>query len=282
MTTSADTLRRIRGHISNLASPDDATALQAEYCLIRFGRKALELLVAAAAHEDPRVRFRAVWALGKSRDRRALPTILELTQDADARVAYDAVLALGELGDLGAVPRLAELSGQAEDDRGLVGASWSALRKLGRVIAERIETGTADPETSRALVVFNVTHERLSGTAIFHAEMSWPLGTPLPPVVVMEMDGTPVASALTDQNEGPDLKGRAERRHLSFDLRFAVQAVPARGWKTYLAAYAERVLPVVENALTETPGLIVVETLRHGGDLPAAGTFADWFPSMVQ
>lgn len=149
-------------------------------------------------------------------------------------------------------------------------------------IAKRIETGLADPHTSRALVVFNLTDSPISGSAVFHAEMSWPVGTPLPPVVVMEMDGTRVASALTDQYKSPDLKGRADRRHLSFDLYFLVRDVPACGWKTYLAAYAERGSSVQDNALTETPGLIVVETLCHEGDLPPVGTFADWLPSMVQ
>lgn len=141
--TSADTLQRIRGHINNLGSPDDATAQQAERRLIRFGPKALEQLVTATTSRDPQVRFRAVWALGKSRDARALPTILKLTEDPDRRVAYDAVLALGELGDLNAVQRLEELSVQVEDERGLVGASWAALRKLGHPIPGEPDDGAA-------------------------------------------------------------------------------------------------------------------------------------------
>lgn len=134
--TSADTLRRIQVHLSNLGSRDDATAQQAERRLIRFGAKAVEPLVAAANSEDPQVRFRVVWALGKSRDPDALPTIVRLTQDPDERVAHDAVLALGELADLRAVPRLEELAGQIEDERGLVSASRTALSRLGKPVHE--------------------------------------------------------------------------------------------------------------------------------------------------
>ncbi len=151
-----------------------------------------------------------------------------------------------------------------------------------QAITERIDTGTSDPDTSRPLVVFNLTDRPISGNAVFHAEMSWPMGTLLPPVVVMDREGVHMPSALTDWAEGPDAKGRADRRRLSFALRFEVQDVPARGWKTYIAAYVQEPSPVPMQALTETPGLLVLETLRHGGDLPPVGTFADWLPSMVQ
>lgn len=133
-----------------------------------------------------------------------------------------------------------------------------------RAPAERINTGADNPETSRALVVFNQTDAPLSGVAEFQASMSWPVGVPLPPVIVTEFDGTPVASELVNRADGPDAKGRAERRQLTFSLRFAVFDVPARGWKTYLAAYAPLASP--------TPGLTVLETTRHVGSLPQEGT----------
>lgn len=127
-------------------------------------------------------------------------------------------------------------------------------------LAERINVGVDDAEMSRALVVFNETDAPLSGVAIFQASMSWPVGVPLPPVAVTEFDGTPVVSECADFADGPDVRGRAERRQLTFTLRFAVSGIPARGWKTYLAAYAPLPSP--------TPGLTVLETTRHDGDLP--------------
>lgn len=127
---SSDSRRRIAKHIDNLGSPDDKTAQQAERYLIRFGRKGVEPLIEVASSPDPQVRFRAVWALGKSRDSRALPTILHLTDDPDERVCYDAILALGELGDTRAVPVLGEIARRPSDPAALDSAARSALKKL--------------------------------------------------------------------------------------------------------------------------------------------------------
>lgn len=129
-----------------------------------------------------------------------------------------------------------------------------------RALAERINTGADNPETSRALVVFNQTASPLSGVAVFDASMSWPVGVPLPPVVVTDFDGRPIIAELVNFADGPDAAGRAGRRQLTFTLRFAVSDVPARGWKTYFAAYAPLPAP--------TPGLTVLETDHHDGDLP--------------
>ena len=138
-----------------------------------------------------------------------------------------------------------------------------------QAIADRINTGTADPDTSRALVVFNLTDLPLSGIAAFQADMSWHADTPLPPVVVTDMDGQAVPSAITDFREDVDRKGRADRRQITFSLRFAVQDVPPQGWRTYIASYTSEAAPDATGApADETLGLIVVETMRHLGDLP--------------
>ncbi len=138
-------------------------------------------------------------------------------------------------------------------------------------VAERVNTGADDPETSRALVVFNQADLPVSGVAVFRAAMSWPRALPLPPVVVTD-DGQAVASAVCDRAEAPDLKGRTDRCLLSFSLCFAVSDVPANGWRTYIAAYTDAPAPPLGD-FVETPGLVVVETTRHGGDLPPVGNF---------
>jgi hypothetical protein len=138
-------------------------------------------------------------------------------------------------------------------------------------ITDCINTGTDGPDTSRALVVFNQTALPLSGVAVFRAAMSWPRGVPLPPVAVMDED-KPVPSAIRDMTEGPDAKGRADRLQLAFSLGFAVADVPVSGWRTYIAAYTDTPSPALED-FVETPGLVVVETTRHGGDLPPVGNF---------
>ncbi len=137
-------------------------------------------------------------------------------------------------------------------------------------IAERVNTGTENPDTSRALVVFNLTSTPQSGVAVFRASMSWPGDVPLPPVSVTDTEGALVPSAIREMQEGPDTKGRAGRVQLSFALCFAVSDVPANGWRAYIASYTDVPILTLED-FVETPGLTVVETTRHGGELPMMG-----------
>ena len=101
--------------------------------------------------------------------------------------------------------------------------------------------------------------------------MSWPRDVSLPPVVVTD-EGRVVPAAVHDMTEAPDIRGRADRRQLTFSLCFAVSDVPANGWRTYIAAYTDAPASALGD-FVETPGLTVVETTRHGGDLPAVGNF---------
>ncbi len=145
-------------------------------------------------------------------------------------------------------------------------------------LAGRIDTGDADSETSRALVVFNTTGKALTGVAVHEASMAWPVNALVPFIAVTDTNGSPVASDIPNLAEGPDPGGRADHRLLAFQLRFAVQDVPARGWQTYLVFMAgdavdETAAPEPQGLDTETPGLVVVETSRHQGDLPPVGTF---------
>ncbi len=127
---TADTRRRIAGHIGRLGDTDKQTAYHAERRLIRFGAKAVEALLIAAAAPDPQVRYRAVWALGKSCESRALDVICALTEDADEAVRYDATRALGELGDLRAVPFLESLARRATPKDARWDPALGALKKL--------------------------------------------------------------------------------------------------------------------------------------------------------
>jgi hypothetical protein len=146
-------------------------------------------------------------------------------------------------------------------------------------LVARIDTGTDNAETSRALVVFNTTEETVSGVAVFEASMTWPVNDLVPFVAVTDTDGNAVASDIPDLAEGPDPNGREDHRLLAFQLRFAVSNVSAKGWRTYLAYLAgdagpDEVMPPDPEGLEgETPGLQVIETTRHGGDLPPTGTF---------
>ena len=139
-------------------------------------------------------------------------------------------------------------------------------------LAGNINTGLDNPENSRALVVFNQTHLSQSGTAVFRASMSWPLNLPLPPVAVTNGEGNLVPASIGGMSEAPDPKGRATHALLSLALRFDVSDIPPSGWRTYYASYAASASPLLENA-AENADLIVIETTRHGGDLPPTGNF---------
>ena len=139
-----------------------------------------------------------------------------------------------------------------------------------QAVAERINTGTDNPETSRALVVVNSTSQTLSGIAVFRASMAWPRNITLTPVTITDTDGEVVPSAVREMETGPDVKGRADKVQLSFALCFAVSDVPANGWRTYIASYDDAPTFALED-FVETSGLTVVETTRHDGDLPLAG-----------
>ena len=127
---SADTGRRIAGHIARLGNADSQIAYSAERRLIRFGAKAVEALLAATTDPNPQVRYRAVWALGKSQSERVFEVICVLTEDADQAVRYDATRALGELGDPRAVPFLENLARQVTPKDNCWDAALSALKKL--------------------------------------------------------------------------------------------------------------------------------------------------------
>lgn len=138
--------------------------------------------------------------------------------------------------------------------------------------AERVNTGTMDAETSRALVVFNETDAPVSGVAVYFASMPWPLQELVPPVSVTDWGGVPVPCDMSDMAEGPDPKGRDTHRLLAFQLHFEVADVPAQGWKTYIASFSDAP-PDPEGLSESAEGLAVTETTRHGGDLPSVGTF---------
>lgn len=127
---SADTRRRIAGHIASLDSPDDETALGAEMRLMRFGARAVPQLLPMVSDDSPQVRFRVAWILGKSRDPSAYPALAALVEDADEAVRYDATLALGELGDARAVFFLKALAQRVPREDGRASTAMAALVKL--------------------------------------------------------------------------------------------------------------------------------------------------------
>lgn len=125
----------------------------AERYLIRwYGPRATEQLLAECGHPNPVVRYRAAWALGKTRDPRAFEGLLRLTSDEDEGVRYDATLALGELGDERAIPHLHRI--WLEDDH--TRPAGEALAKMGPRAIPAVEEALRSESTNLRAGALNV------------------------------------------------------------------------------------------------------------------------------
>lgn len=108
---------RVSRQIANLGNPDYRLSAKAEVRLIDYGKRAVPIVIEACNHEDPQVRFRAVWILGKIADPRGFDTIVRLCDDPDNSVAYDARIALGHTKDPRAVPILQRYLDETDPER---------------------------------------------------------------------------------------------------------------------------------------------------------------------
>ena len=145
-----------------------------------------------------------------------------------------------------------------------------------QALADAIDTGDGDADLSRALVVFNSSRSVVGGFVTFPVDMPWRRERALPPVRIGRFgsnDRTQVVVAGLRFTESDADPGRGR---LSFDLAFEVSLIPAQGWDTYIAEYAEGAAPaadVLPDGSTQALGCRVVETLRHNGLIPARGYF---------
>jgi HEAT repeat protein len=112
-------------------------------------RRALE--AAAVYSHDPRIneaieeaywsgehalKVSALYAMGRSLDRRWLPLLLEELQSEDPAYRYEAATACGELGAEEAVDELISLT--SDPDRAVQGAAIAALGRIGGTLATNV------------------------------------------------------------------------------------------------------------------------------------------------
>ncbi len=83
-------------------SPDEAAAK----ALVKIGKPAVPHLLPCLTDEDPWIRERAVWILGKLKDSRSIDGLIAALRDDDSDVRWLSALALGELKDKRAVEPL--------------------------------------------------------------------------------------------------------------------------------------------------------------------------------
>jgi HEAT repeat protein len=146
-------LKAIGRYIADLEDPRQTVASRAQERLLdaiprlRGSQQVVvDLLLAATAHPDPHVRYRAVSTLGATRSPRAYPTILAMVQDPDERVRYDAAVTLGSFGYVQAVESLIDLVRQAVREDSVDSAAAMALARLGEPavppLLELLQTGS--------------------------------------------------------------------------------------------------------------------------------------------
>lgn len=95
--------------------------------LAKIGKPAVDTLIAALAHPDDDVRWKAAIALGEIQDPRAIDPLLGLLTDPDRFVKSRAAIALGMIGDPAVEPLIRALR---EGDGNL---RWGAAVALGRI-----------------------------------------------------------------------------------------------------------------------------------------------------
>jgi hypothetical protein len=141
------------------------------------------------------------------------------------------------------------------------------LFKAGRYqdVAGQIDASSLSPATARVLTVFNPHARPFTGIVVFSVSMKWLEGRVLPPIRVYD------PLTLTDAPHRLDDMRREENR-IAFGLVFSVAAVPAHGYKSYIAEYAAASGPTLATGIASTE-CAVVETVPHPGVLPLMLSF---------
>ena len=139
-------------------------------------------------------------------------------------------------------------------------------------IAAAIETGSGDPGTSRALVVFNVSPDSISGTVSYHVDMPWRPDRPFPTLRITRLTTGATASHRVGDLCIEPPTGDGDYGRLTFELYFECAEIAADGWDTYCAEYRQesRSAEPELRPQVDPSRYRILETLPHAGPLPAA------------
>jgi HEAT repeat protein len=132
--------------------------------LAAFGRRPIiyELVRSAYDHGDPMLRAGAVFAMGRSLDRRWFDTLLSEFNNADPEMRYEAARAAGEFGDNGAVEGLAKLT--SDPDAEVRMAAVDALTKIASPGSERVLRRLAERASGEEQAAILDALEQISAT----------------------------------------------------------------------------------------------------------------------
>ena len=83
--------------------------------LVKFGSKAVDVLIESLSHPEAAIREHAIIALGKIQDARVVPVLIEMLHDPERMNRKQAMQALGALRDQHALPTLQEIASNRAD-----------------------------------------------------------------------------------------------------------------------------------------------------------------------
>lgn len=114
--------------------------------LKRYGKAALEPLIAASQHKYPAVQSVAVCALGQMRDRRATQPLLDTLNLKDGRESLGIIAALGQSGDPNVIQTLGKIVRQDPDTAMRVAAVKSLGEFAPDAVRQHIIAAINDPQ----------------------------------------------------------------------------------------------------------------------------------------
>ena len=158
--------------------------------------------------------------------------------------------------------------------------TWTSVRVP--LLLPRIHTlrlAPTNPTATRALVILSPSPTPYHAPTRLRFHAAFPVRAALgaQPVTVCDEQGAVIPSRLTESSltSHPDIP--ADRCLWSLTLEFVASNIPARGWRTYAAAFgASPESRSDDTAFWSTlpeADLPVFETDCHPGDLPLIGTF---------
>jgi len=122
--------RGVRALIGLWKDPSAETRTKAAESIVESGGGAVESLILALGDEDPYVRWRSAWTMGKIGDTRSVEPLIKTLDDDAPEVRWMAVHALGEIKDMKAFEPLTALLG--DRDTGIASEANRSLERLQR------------------------------------------------------------------------------------------------------------------------------------------------------
>ncbi len=118
-----------------------------------------DIIQKAYHHKDRRMKYSAIYAMGKSNNPYWIPNIIRELQSADPEMRYEATNACGEMAEEDLIPDLLELF--EDEDIEIQTSAVSAVGNIGGDMARRALLNTMNSEDSQLAEIAEIALERL-------------------------------------------------------------------------------------------------------------------------